>query len=301
MENWIREYRILAGVPGREGFLIGNTVNGRALHVSFDLEKSDTESSNTGTVSISNLNDEHKAMLNEKGCVMEVKAGYLHGMLNTIFIGDVSSTNESLTNADRDIEIELVDGFSNFDKPGSISMNGVITCNTVVEEIKAAMGIESVIITPAASEKLEEAFYDNGYAYVGKMKAALQKTLHKAGLTYTLQDGVLQIYVDGEPVGVQAFVLNSSTGLISIPKRITISESGEITAAENESGQSTVESGIPGYEVEYFLNGAVGINDLVVLESDVVSGTFRVKKQHYSGDNYSGDWKCTSELVEVTA
>ena len=301
MANWIREYRVLAGIPGQPGFLIGNTVNGRALHVSFDLEKSDTESSNTGRLTISNLSDEHKAMLNEKGCVVEIKAGYLKGMLNTIFVGDVSSTSESLNNADRDIEIELIDGFSNFDKPGSISMNGVITCGTIVEEIKAAMGIESVIITPAAQERLDSAMYDNGYAFVGKMKAALQKTLYKAGLTYTLQDGTLQIYVDGEAVGTQAFVLNGHTGLISIPKKITISESSDKTAVETEEGQSTTEKGIPGYEVEYFLNGAVGVNDLVILESDLVSGTFRVKKQHYSGDNYSGDWKCTSQLVEVTA
>ena len=61
MANWIRDYRIIAGVPGTEGFEIGEMFRGRALHVSFDLEKSDTQSSNTGKLTISNLNDEHKA------------------------------------------------------------------------------------------------------------------------------------------------------------------------------------------------------------------------------------------------
>ena len=296
MANWLREYRLLAGVPGQDGFLIGQTVIGRALHINFDLEKSDTESSNTGKITISNLSDEHKSILNEKGCVVELMVGY-EGNINSIFVGGVESTTEILTNADRDLEIDLIDGFSNYDKPGSISMNGIVTCSMVLAEIQAQMGIESVVITPAAEELLETAKYDAGYCYVGKMKMALQNVCQKAGTTFTLQGGVLQIYVDGEPVTAEVYVLNSHTGLISIPKKITISQNGRAISAEG--GTSTSEKGIPGYEVEYMINGAIGINDLIQLESRTLSGLFRVYSQHYVGDNYGTDWKCTAQLLEV--
>ena len=116
------------------------------------------------------------------------------------------------------------------------------------------------------------------------------------------------VMVMGE-ITTQAYVLSADTGLISIPKKITISESSTSktgtkktkseSSGSSESGKS--DSGIPGYEVEYFINGAIGINDLVKVESKNLTGVFRVKKQTYRGDNYSGDWTCTAQLVEVTA
>ena len=124
-----------------------------------------------------------------------------------------------------------------------------------------------------------------------------------------MQNGVLQVFYPGEAITTQAYVLSADTGLISIPKKITISESSTSktgtkktkseSSGSSESGQS--DSGIPGYEVEYFINGAIGINDLVKVESKNLTGVFRVKKQTYRGDNYSGDWTCTAQLVEVTA
>ena len=299
-ENWLREYRVIAGVPGGAGFEIGETVNGRALHVEFDFEKSETESSNTGKLTITNLSDEHKAALNEKGCQVEVRAGYRSHMY-PIFKGDVSATSETLNDADRDLEIELVDGLSQFDIPGSISLNEVNTCSSIVEMIQHEMGIDSAIITEQAQAKLEEAKYDNGFAFIGKFKSALTKVCRKAGVQFTLQNGILHIYCEGEAVTDNVYVLSAETGLISVPKKITISKNGaSSTGSKKKESGGTTEKGIPGYEVEYFLNGSIGINDLVELQSRMVSGTFKVHKITYKGDNYTGDWKCITQLVEVT-
>ena len=302
-ENWLREYRVIAGVPGSAGFTIGETVNGRALHVEFDFEKSETESSNTGKITISNLSDEHKAIINEKGCQLEVRAGYMSHMY-PIFKGDVSETSEDLNDADRDLEIELVDGLSQYDIPGSISLNEVNTCSTVLQKVKEEMGIDSAIITEKAQAKLEEAKYDNGFAFIGKYKAAMTKVCRKAGVQFTLQNGILHVYCEGEAVTNNVYILSAETGLISVPKKITISKNGASSTGSKKSTTSsgkkgTTEKGIPGYEVEYFLNGSIGINDLVQLQSRKLSGTFKVHKIHYKGDNYKGDWKCVTQLVEV--
>ena len=234
--------------------------------------------------------------------MVEIRAGYV-GNLNTIFIGGISKTSETLNGADRDLEMELVDGFSNIDKPGSISMNDVVLCREVVDEIVVQMGIESVQITDVAAEKLESAKYDNGYAYIGKMKAALQSVCRKADVTFSVQNGILQIYEDGEGVHPEAYVLSPETGLISVPKKIQISKNGttseSTSSSSKRSSDSTKESGIPGYEVEFFINGAIGVNDLVIVEHKTLNGTFRVHKMHYTGDNYQGDWICKAELVEA--
>ena len=56
-----------------------------------------------------------------------------------------------------------------------------------------------------------------------------------------------------------------------------------------------------GWEVEYLLNGAIGINDIVRLESGAARGYFRVHKVTLDGDNLEGDWICTAQLMEVAS
>lgn len=301
--NFIRQYSILFGIPGQIGTEISSIGNSRPLHVHFSLEKANTESSNTGKLQISNLNDSHKAMLREDKCVVEIKAGY-SDTLGTIFLGGVANPSEVLSKADRTIEVELVDGLSNYDSIGTMSMNGVVTGDTILNEIKNSMGIESAIITDRALEMLKTAKYGNGYCQVGKMKAALQSLMNKAGLSYTLQNGILQVFYPGEAITTQAYILSAETGLISIPKKISITQSsssktGNGKVSSLNSATSEENNGTPGYEVEYLINGAIGINDLVQVESKNLNGIFRVIKQSYEGDNYNGDWKCTAQIVEV--
>ena len=62
---------------------------------------------------------------------------------------------------------------------------------------------------------------------------------------------------------------------------------------------STLQDSLFGYEVVYLMNGAIGVNDLVKLESEEVTGIFRVYKLVIDGDNIEGDWQCTAQLVEV--
>jgi len=306
--NFNRQYRVLAGVPGTVGFEIGEEVNGRALHVTFDLEKTDTQSSNTGKLSIFNLNEEHKAVLNEPGCVVELRAGYADNM-GTIFVGGVSNPTETIQNADRVIEMELIDGLSNYFQVGSVSQSGIVTCKEALDNIVGQMGVESFVITDAANELLEKASYDAGYCYVGKLKMALQNICSKAGVTFSLQNGILQVHVAGEAITLMAYKLSAETGLISVPKKITITQTSgsssgtspmKSNATSGAGGEKGKSDGIPGYEVEYFINGAIGVNDLVQLESKVASGIFRVYKQSIKGDNYGQDWKCVSQLAEVT-
>lgn len=304
MRNWIRQYSILFGIPGQAGVEITSIGKSRPLHVAFTLEKADTQASNTGRLQISNLSDEHKALLSEDKCVVELKAGYSDTM-GTIFLGGVANPSETLGGADRTLEVELVDGLSNYDSIGTMSLNGIVTGDVILSEIQKQMGIESSVVTDRAAGLLATAKYAHGYCHVGKWKAALQSLMDKAGLRYTLQNGVLQVYFAGEAVSVQAYTLSAETGLISIPKKITITQT---TASKGSSGKvsslssatSGESNGTPGYEVEYLINPAIGINDLVMVESRGLNGVFRVCKQSYTGDNYGGDWKCTAQIVEVT-
>ena len=74
MENFDRQYRLAAGKAGSAGFEFGS--GKRPLHVSFSVEKADTNSQNTAKVTIWNLSDEHLAELRKNDCVVVLHAGY---------------------------------------------------------------------------------------------------------------------------------------------------------------------------------------------------------------------------------
>lgn len=287
MENWRRKYRILAGVPGTEGFVLGQETDGKAIHVNFDIQKTDTQSSNECKLQLWNLNDQHKGVLKEQGCVVEIRAGYGNAVYPA-FLGDVTETTEAIDNSDRLVEVELKEGRTAFYTISNISLTGVFPASQVVTMLLADMGFGSSINTEQAAKLMAETKYDNGYAFVGRSVDGLTGVLDKCGCTWSLQNGVMQIYVKGEVVNMNAYVLDVRSGLINIPKRVTIS---------NGSGKNKAD--IPGYEIQYFMNCAIGINDLVQVVSKDLNGFFRVQKLHITGDNYDGDWLCTAQVLEV--
>ena len=283
MTNWNRQYRISAGPAGGTGFEIGEEKDGRALHVSFNVEKTPDEAANECKLQVWNLSDEHMAMLKEKNCVVEIRAGY-GGSMYPVYKGTVSEVTEELDGGDYMIECELVELLGEFSHNSTISLTGEVVCQQVADFFLQEMGIPSVVYTENATKLLTETKYDNGFSYVGKSKEGFTSVLNKCGLQWSSQNGVVQVYQQGETITLQAYQLDATSGLIEIPKKIKIKKDKEEIA---------------GYEINYLMNGAIGVNDLVSVTSKHVSGTFRVYKLNIVGDNYDGDWICTAQVLEV--
>lgn len=279
--NWLRTYTLKAGPKGGSGFEIGNKHSSSedCLHISFSVEKSNAESQNDAKVQIWNLSDNNLGILESRDCIVELKAGY-GTRRSLIFVGNVSSAITTLDNADRLTELSVVDGMAELrDTNISVSLNGKVDCKSVYQKIADEMGV-AIKFAP----DLKFVVLPNGFSYVGKAKGALQKTVQCCGHEWSIQNQVLQITLPGKPIETQGYLLSEETGLIKIPKRITIG-----------SGQESQ----TGWEVEYLLNGAIGVNNIVELRSQTVSGYFLVHKVTMDGDNMSGDWMCTAQLLKV--
>lgn len=279
--NFMRRYVMRFGKQGKNGFEIGNIRSARetALHISFSVEKSDAEDPNDAQVQIWNLSDKSLKVLDEKKCVIELKAGYGENMA-VILTGTVTSAITTQENADRMTEIAVADGMVELrDTNLSLSLNGKVNTKTVYKRIAKEMGVPIVFAKDLSFKK-----FPHGFRYVGKAKGALQKVAGYCGHKWSIQNGVLQVTLPGRAVSARAYLLSSDTGLIGIPKRITI--------GSDDDAQT-------GWEVEYFLNGAIGINDVVQLKSSNASGYFRVYKVTIDGDNVEGDWICTAQLLRI--
>ncbi len=285
-ENFLRTYTLKCGVMGGVGFEIGNTSSPTEtpLHISFSVEKSDAEAANTAKIQVWNLSGRNLGILDTGDCVAELKAGY--GNRNAlILVGNITHVATSMDNADRVTELEVVDGRAALrDTAVSVSFNGMVSCRDVYAYLAGQMGVAARF-----ADGLEYPVLPGGFRFVGQARAALQKMAACCGHAWTMQNQILQVTRPGHPVTAMGYVLNSNTGLIGTPKRIVIGSS-----KENEKART-------GWEVEYLLNGAIGVNDTVQLESRVASGYFRVHQVTMDGDNREGDWICTAQLLEIAA
>ena len=284
LDNFGRQYRFAAGPKGGTGFEVGETSKTQPvpLHVNFSLQKSDLETQNTGRVTLWNLNKSQLAVLNEKDCVVSMRAGY-GNRVSLIFAGIVSYVSTTIDSADRKTEIEVIDNLIEIrDTYVSVSYNGVVNWKTIFDDVANQMGV-------AISYSYNAEFVDisNGFSFIGKAKDIMSKGCKCCNLSCSLQNGVMQVKKPGDVMSKEVYLVSPDTGLLGIPSRVVITQ-------DEATGSNTL-----GWDVEYLLNGAINIDDFVRVESDTVKGYFRVYSLDIEGDNVSGDWKCKARLLEV--
>jgi hypothetical protein len=283
-EQFDRQYRFSAGKAGGEAFEIGeeNQDNKAAIHIYFSVQKCDVSSANTSKITLWNLNPPHLAALNEKDCVVTLKAGY-GSTMPLIFTGAVSHIETTVDYADRMTEIEAVDGRVELrDTYVGLSYKGKINTQKIMRDIAGQMGV-----TVTFSHNATFSDYPNGYAFVGPGKTALDKVCAPTALVWEIQNGVLQIKKKNDTMNREVFVLSPDSGLIGIPKKLT------------EGAENNTDKPKNGWEVVYLLNGAIGVGDYVKIESKTVTGYFRVHTVEHDGDNLEGDWLSTARIYEV--
>lgn len=284
MRNFLRSYSIVCGSKGASGFEIGNNQSDDVLHISFSVEKSNTETPNNGKVQIWNLSPSSLNVLDGKDCILELKAGYGNNR-SIILVGNVVSAITTLDNADRMTEIEVVDGKVELsDTFITMSKNGIVNTKSLYQEIADTMGISIIF-----AEYLQFPDFPNGFSYIGSAKNALHKITAACGHSFSIQNGVLQITMPGKQIQSSVYLLSSESGLIGIPKKISLESKDENDKDKKQTG----------YEIEYLLNGAIGINDIIRIESKALTGEFLVSKVTFDGDNLEGAWKCTAQVIAI--
>lgn len=284
-KNFDRQYRMIAGPAGSKGFEIGATSDSQPepIHISFRLEKSDLETQNTGKIDVWNLNPSHIAMLERADCCVGLKAGY-GSHLSLIFAGIVSFVSNKKDGADMKTTIEVVDNLISVrDTNVSISYKGKISWKTILDDVAAQMGV-----VPVYSYNATFTNVSNGYSYVGAAKNVLTKGCQCCGLTWSIQNGVLQIKRPGDSMSTKGYLLSAETGMIGSPEKVTIKD-------KDDSSITHI-----GWDVTFFLNGGIDVNDYVKLVSKEVTGYFYVYSIQIAGDNLRGDWTCKARLLELS-
>jgi hypothetical protein len=272
-----------------------DTLRFTELDVSFSIEKSLRSTPNKATIKVTNLNEQSRGQLDELSLnrsrgtgrirtVLEV--GYGDNPLSTIFSGDLRNARSeetppgtwvtSLEGEDAGRAFLWARVNSSF-PPGATPLQVASAC-------AEAMGVGIGNLREAlAGATLEQGGdnYEAGTVVTGSAPDELRGVLRSCGLTYSVQDNVIQVLRRGHAIQRTAVSLAWNTGLVGAPVKQL---------------DGTI-------KLSCLLNPDIYPSRQIQIQSRTVNGTFKAEKVKYTGDTAAVAWYCeieAKELVRVT-
>jgi hypothetical protein len=244
----------------------------RDLRVSVSIEKNLGSEPNTCSVTIFNLNEESRAFAQRKPLYVRVDAGYGEN-LERLFVGELRWGQSVKTPTTWETTLQLGDGDRSF-RYGRVSQSFMKGADALsaVRATARAMGLTPKM-SPATALKLRRQ-YAGGLVLEGPAQRELSRTLAPFGLSWSIQDGELQILATEEARLDQALVISEETGMIGSP---------EFGVPENPKKAPTL-------HVRTFLKPAIRPGGRIVVESRAISGLFRVQRVVHTADTFGRGW-----------
>ena len=207
---------------------------------------------------------------------VELHAGYADGM-SLLFRGDLRKAVQSREGTEWMVTVTAGDGEHAIRNARvSRSFAAGTTLATVVQAIADAMGVgagNAATALRGASLGAVGDTFPEGTLVHGLAAAELTRLCDSARLTWTVQDGVLQLLPLGGALARDAIRLAADSGLLGAPEVVN---------------RRTV-------NVKALLIPGLTPGQQVVLDSAVISGVWRISEAEYTGDTHGADW--TAALV----
>lgn len=299
--------RVASLIIGKEG---GKGRELAGLRFAFSIEKGSTKSPNKCTVRVWNAAPETRALIEVIGNVLILKAGYSEDIgAVTIFTGNVTRSLTVKEGADSITELEMVDGFLEFrDSKVALSFGRGATTQQVVTEISKQFGLA---VRPFPTD-VNQKTYPAGFAFVGRVRDAMDKACENAGLEWSIQNRQIQVIKKGGVFKQKAFVLSPDTGLIGSPDQESKTMTEKAAAKEgitskqlgvskstkrDKNGTQQEVLQVTGYKVKSLLQPNMEPGGYVQIKSKGVKGEFfRVEQLTHTGDTHGNEWMTEATL-----
>lgn len=267
-------------VYGRRWRVQVGTLDTTLLDVKFKVNRSLYSRAGTCELEIANLSPDHRHELvtaRRYHTFVEVQAGYIDGM-SLLFRGDLRKAIPSRDGTDWTVKVTAGDGEHAIRTARvSRSFSPGTSVGAVVQHIAETMGVG----IGNAREALRgarlgegESVFPEGTVLYGSAAAELTRLCAAARLTWTVQDGNLQVLPLGGALERTALVLGPDTGMVGAP---------EIVNRRTVNVKALLIPGlVPGQQV--------------ILNSAIVTGTWRITEAEYAGDTEGPDWNASLVL-----
>lgn len=266
---WNRKWRVQIGAIATED-----------ADVSFKVEKTLHGKPNTAEITLYNLTPDNRREIarSPRGAVVQFDAGYADAR-GMVFRGDLRRGDNHRDDADWITVVTAGDGEHAIRTArGSRSFASGSSVTDVARYIAESMGVGTgnlvQMLRDASLDQTGRTFAEGAVVH-GQLATELTRLLTSCGFTWSIQDGVLQVMRRGSALDRQAIVLSAETGMLGSP---SVGANHIVTV-----NTLLVQDLVPGQRVR--------------LQSDVISGDYRIEKATTEGDSRSADqWGATLQL-----
>lgn len=305
---WHREYRLVFPEINLE---YNNLDNKEGLHLTFDVSKDLTQETNKAKIKVWNLSDESRQKIEKPDLKVDLYAGYRDtDGPKRIFSGSII-TAISQTTKQNVADVQTSDEGTNVVTEINAS-DGQVAVRDSVFALSYAPGTDGGIIVKAIAnnmglplilgEGVKFSSYGNGYSFVGRGGNALTEICNGNGLSWSIQNGNLQIILAGGTTSSKGLVFSASSGLIGSPARIIKAKPKEDKETPKRKRRTKEKKEKPekraGWKIETLLAPTVSPGDAIKVDSRQIKGWFRVETLKHTGDSIGGRYTTQMEIIE---
>ena len=294
MQYWKQVYRIV--------FPKLNITFENNLHIGFQIDKDTTKESNKAKLEIYNLSDATRKKIEVPDTEVEIYAGYEKaGGAILAFKGSVTYGFTRDAGTDCITTLDLADGTKAMrDSYCSLSYAPGTSAKTIIQRCANEMGVPVVY----GDDVGELESYQNGYSYIGQADGALTEICNALGLSWSIQNNILNIILAGGTSTNRGLVFSPQSGLVGVPERIIQAEYKSNKSNPKKTAKKKAKKEKPrkkaGWKIQTLLVPSVNPADMVKVESKWITGWFRVEKVSHRGDYNGTNWGSARELIEVS-
>lgn len=258
---------------GRKIRVVVSTIEITELTMLFNVVKTLKPEPNKAELTIYNLNPSNRSKLEQMvQAPVQIEAGYQDGM-SVLFLGDLRTAITIHQGPDYITKLSSGDG-ERAVKTARVNVSlkkGSAGADKVLEAVAKSLGVGDGNLKQALNAIKAAGLADlfsEGTVIFGSAFREMTTICHSLGLTWSIQDGKLQILEKKKALEGQAIKINERTGLIGSP---TVDNKGVLTC-------------------QTLLIPDVFPGRLMVLESERIQGQYRIESCQYTGDTRGQDW-----------
>lgn len=257
---------------GGQAIQIKTEGNVEGLAVRFACKRDLKAEPNTCDLTIYNLNRDHRLALQlQKTATVQVDAGYV-GATSTLFLGDLRTTYSTREGADWVTQLSAGDGekaiqtsrVSQAFRPGT-------DLGPVLEDLAQALGVGRGNLASAVAKLRSTGVagaFSRGTVLSGSAASEMSRVLESVDLTWSVQNGVLQILGIREALTDLAIVCDEEHGMIGSP---SVDKDGTLS-------------------VRMLIQPHVIPGRKLVLKAHEIQGQYVVQETAHAGDTRGNDW-----------
>ena len=291
-----RKYRLTVGKPTliekNTPYAVEKQIEGVEFvttdhQITFQIEKSNTPSNNTASITVYNASDRLTNFIEQNaGLAIGVKLEVSYGSepLKLLFLGTVQGVVDEFTSTDRKTKIKCSDGYIHLkEQRTSRSFPKGTTLSRIVDTMVGDLGLpRGTIIPPSGSISTPR-------SYMGTIREIMTTIANDIDYNFSVQDSRVNFTPFSYNKGPVVKVISPRSGMIGSPTPL------DVSTGQLEKGRETKRS----IKVKCLIDASVKPDGFIIVESRKYNGTYKVNKVSFSGDYEGSSWEMDIECEEA--